>query len=155
MQLCAAASVAPQVPSDTANVLLALLVLKPLRVMACVFGLFTAMVCAALVVPTVVAAKLIVAGVTCGGTSATCAPAPARLALALPCGVVTLTVPVALPTTLGVKVIVITQLAPPARLAPQVLVCAKPAPLLTTVTAVMGSAVLFGLVKVSVCGRLG
>ena len=126
--------------------------LKPASVMACVFGFLTVMVCAGLVVPTVKEAKLSLSGVASGGSIGTGAPAPVSAVLALPCGVVTLKLPVALPMAVGVKVMLMTQLAPAARLAPQVLVCAKPKLLVSVVTVI---AVLFGLLSVAVCGRLG
>lgn len=149
MQLWLAASVGPQVPGETTKALLAL---NPASVMACVFGLFTVMVCAGLVVPTVIAAKLITFGVACGGTSGTGAPAPVRLLVALPCGVAAVKLPAALPNVAVVKVMLITQLPPAERLAPQVLVWAKPG---VEVIALTVMATLFGLVSVAVCGRLG
>ena len=68
---------------------------------------------------------------------------------------VTVNVPLRVPVAVGVKVTLIVQLVPAARLAPQLLVCPK-SPLLVPLTAmlVMPSAVPWELVRVTACAAL-
>jgi hypothetical protein len=77
-----------------------------------------------LVVPTACAAKVSDEGVKV--TEELAIPVPLRLAVLDPAEVLSLTVTVAVrvPVVVGVNVTLMVQLAPPARLLPQVLVCA-------------------------------
>lgn len=143
LQLPPAVTLAPQVFVCAKPTLLVMLVTG----MLIVFGLVSVTTCGRLGRPTVIAPKLIDAGVNVGGSGA--APVPESAALTLPADVIAVTVAVTAPATVGVNVTVMVHDALAARLDPQVVVWLKPAPGLLMATVMLCG---LGLLNVSTRG---
>lgn len=145
LQLAPAATLAPQVFVCAKPVLL----LMAVSGMLMVFGLVNVTTCGRLGRPTVIAPKLINAGVSVGGSGA--APVPVSAALTVPAEVMAVTLAFAAPATVGVKVTVMVHDAFAARVAPQVVVWLNPAPGVLMATVMLCG---LGLLNVSTRGVL-